>query len=192
MKINCELTDGTVKTITGDTYYVNLFHPLSMYQKFLPRALQPTPVSGRAGTTNPVKLHYSEASLLYRYNPDPRSTNWLIKNVPGWLHKFGTDNQYPVLWQSAVALAGNFVLVTRIIGNWAKVSGIPYNAKMTFENILNPFWIHRVYVASAFSDYNDVIRGVATYSLVWDRYNRPNIYPDGSLWINLGYITKID
>lgn len=200
--------DGSKKIVNGIPYQVKWYKPARLMMTFLPRALQPEPVAGRAGTSNPVSLSETETRLQRDLNWNYEQLNWLIKASAGWLYRIPQAEQdrlteeciYPSLWcvlarvidwSSAVALAGNFVLGTEKRGKWVRISGVPTDAVMTTENInptRTPYWVHRVWVSNMFSDFHEAVRGFKTYSLVWDRNGRPNDYPDGSLWIDEEYL----
>lgn len=213
MVITYKDVTGATRPIRGDLWQVKWFRPLRLISTFLPRALQPTPAPGRAGTSNPVSLSHDETMLLRRLNMDAeyRCQKWLIYineggmfripaaeqarlqslNIPAnqwWFHADVVD------WSSAVALAGNVVLVVAERDDWMQVSGIPADALMTVENInarRTPYWVHRVMVANAISPFHDPVRGEKTYSLMVDRFGRPNEYPNGSLWIRREHLRRV-
>ena len=181
---NYTTVDGQDKYFNAFPVYLPMFAPLRTVSTFLPYSLQPTAAPGRGGTSNPIQMTTAEMDLLFTINSQFRQQNWLVNNNPGFLYRRTNEKYY---WSSAVGLAANQVLIDRTEDEWLHVVGIPNDAAMTFENINpvdRPYWCHRVWIRNFFQKPHDVFTGSPTYSLMFDRLNRPNsYYPDGSLWI---------
>lgn len=191
MEITYTTNEGMSRTIKNVfPFRVNLYRPARTMVTFLPRALQPRPAAGGGGTSNPIGLTDREVGLLMQNNPLSVQRSWLIKDKPGWLYRWIESVVY---WSSAVALADQLVLVNQSIGDWLHVVGIPVDAMMDIANInpvKRPYWCHRVLVGNAFQKPHDPF-GTPTYSMLWDRLNRPNDYFDGSLWIKREYVSYV-
>jgi hypothetical protein len=188
--ITYKTQDGNKKQLEGFPVWVKMYTPLRTMVTFLPRALQPTPAPGRGGTSNPIQLTPDEVSLLLALNPMDVQREWLIKPTAGWLYRVMDGF---VKWSSAVALAGNQVMVDRVYGNYLRVIGVPYDAEMSLDNInpiLRPYWCHRVLVRNMFQEPHDPF-GIPTYSPMWDRFMRPNSYPLGELWIHKDHLSLV-
>ena len=203
--------NGGIASVRGDVYYVPLYRPMRVMTTFLPRALQPAPVAGRGGTSSPISLSAAETNLLRELNWSYEKVQWLISELPGWLYRIPDEEQsrlaqeeidrglWRILadhvdWSSAVALAGNYVLITERRGKWLRVSGIPADAEMTKRNInrrRTPCWVHRALIGNILGDFRDVFRGDETYSLLWERNGRVNDYPDGGLWIDEAHAAPV-